>query len=123
MSNVLSVFWVILFLYIYFETNALVSWGKLLKLKFLKYEEYEEKSKIMIGLKYTDFILMKWDNFFVKLISCPECLCVWINAILFLFFNQDMGGWRFFAVNTVVSLLGFAFFKFMLKKLYEQSFD
>lgn len=123
MNNLISIFWVILFLYIYFETDALVSWAKLLKLKFLKYEEYEEKSKIIMGLKYTDFILMKWDNFFAKLVSCPECSCVWINIILFMVFNESLGGWRFFAVNTIGSLLGFVFFKYLLKKLYEQSFN
>lgn len=119
MNNVLSVFWVILFLYIYFETNALVSWGKLLKLKFIKYDEYEESQKMFTDIKYTDFLMMKYDNFFIKLISCQECICVWLNIFLFLFFNQDLGGWRFFAVNTVGSLFGIAFFKFVLKKLYE----
>lgn len=119
MNNSISVVWVVLFLYIYFETDALSNWAKFLKLKFLKYEEYEEKSKIMIGLKYTDFILMKWDGFFAKLFSCPECLCVWINIILFIIFNEHLGGWRFFAVNTVASMLGFAFYKYALKKMYE----
>lgn len=119
MNNLISIFWIVLFLYIYFETDALVSWGKLLKLKFLKYEEFEEKQKIFSDIRYTDFLIMKYSNFFIKLITCAECLCVWINIILFIFLNQDLGGWRFFAVNTIGSLLGFAFFKFVLKKLYE----
>ena len=123
MNNTVAVFWVIFFLYIYFETNAFVSWAKFLKLKFLKYDEYEEKSQIMTGLKYTDFILMKSNNFFIKLVSCPECLAVWINIILFIFFHQGLGGWKFLAVNTLCTILGFAFFKSILKKLYEQSFD
>lgn len=121
MNNLISIFWIVLFLYIYFETNALVSWAKMLKLKFLRYDEYEEKSKIIIGLTYSDFLLMKSDNFFIKLISCPECLCVWINMLLFIFFNESLGGWRLFAVNTVGAILFFASFKFLLKKMYEQS--
>lgn len=119
MNNIISIFWIILFLYIYFETEALISWAKLLKLKFFKYEEYEEKQKIFPDIKYTDFLIMKYNNFIIKLITCAECLSVWINIFLFLFFSNELGGWRFLAVNIIGSLFGFAFFKFILKKMYE----
>lgn len=119
MINLICIFWIILFLYIYFETDALMSWSKLLRLKFLKYKEYEEKQKIFPEIKYTDFLLMNSDGFFIKLITCPECLSVWINIILFMLFSQDLGGWRFFAVNTIGTISAFAFFKWFLKKMYE----
>jgi hypothetical protein len=119
MINLLFVFWVILFLYIYFETSAVIEWGKFLKLKFLKYEDYEQSLKIFPDLKYTDFLMMKYDNFFVKLITCQECLCIWINIIIFLIFNSILGGWLLFGANSIMCLIGAALFKFIMKKLYE----
>jgi hypothetical protein len=119
MLNIISVFWIILFLYIYFETSAIVEWSKLLKLKFIKYKEYEESIKMFPDLKYPDFLAMRYDNFFIKLITCQECLCIWINIILFLFFNSFLGGWLFFSINTIASLFGIALFKFSMKRFYE----
>jgi len=119
MINLLSIFWIVLFLYIYFETSAILEWGKFLKFKFLKYEQYEESLKIFPDLSYWDFLSMKHDNFFIKLISCQECLCVWLNLILFFIFSHDLGGWIFFGINTIGCLFGIALFKFLMRKLYE----
>lgn len=106
-------------MYVLFETDAFVKWAKLFKLKFLKYEEFEEKCLLFNGLKYTDFLLMKYDNFLIHLLTCQECLTVWINIFMFLFFGNSFGGWLFFGVNTIFSLIGTAYFKRLLKKLYE----
>ena len=119
MNNILIIFWIVLAMYVLFETEAFVKWAKLFKLKFLKYEEFEEKAQLFNGLKYTDFLLMKYNNFFINLLACQECLTIWVNIFLFLFFANEFGGWFFFGVNTVLSLIGIAYFKYLLKKWYE----
>jgi hypothetical protein len=108
--------WYILTTYILIETQAVPQWARLLRLKFLKYNEYFEFSKSSeIPIRYSHFLLLKYNNFFISLITCSECLLVWLNIIGTLI----MGGWMFFGVNCLSSILGLASFKFILKKLYE----
>lgn len=75
-------------LYIWFDSEAFVEWAALLRLKFFKYESYAENKKSPVSMiasqSYVDFLLYRYgqDSFFVRLITCPICLSVWLNIIL-----------------------------------------
>jgi len=119
MNNLAFIFWVTLVLYVLLETDAIPKWGKFLEFKFLKYEEYEEKRKVFEDMKYKTFLSTFYPNFFVQLVSCQECLCVWLNIIGFSLFSNFLGGWPWFALTTLGSLIAIAGLNYILKKLYE----
>lgn len=84
----------VVFLYIWFDTDAVSEWASLFHLKFLKYREYDEIKKsslsAMAGKSYCDFLLFKYgDNFFIRGITCPVCFTVWVNiALLCVFYSK-----------------------------------
>jgi len=69
------------FLYIVFDTDALLEYSKILRLKFVRYKEFEEFKKVMPTCEYNQFLLIKYPNFFTKLITCPICIVVWLACI------------------------------------------
>ena len=85
MNNLLIIFWNVLILYVLLETDAIYKWAKLFKLKFFKYKEFEEKKEIY--QKYQYFIRSKYPNFIVSLVTCQECLAIWLNIMQFVFFQ------------------------------------
>lgn len=121
MSNFLFICWAVLVLYILQETDAIPQWGKLLRLKFTKYEGYEKQVNTSLGLnlKYTHYLLSKHPNFFVNLITCQECLAVWLCIGGFALFWKQLGGVWAFGATTLGVILGVAVFKFLLRKIYE----
>lgn len=119
MSNILTVFWIILILYIWLETDAFFKWAKLFKIKPF-YKDYEERLNYFSGLKYIDYLMMKFPrNFFINLITCQECLVIWLNILCFICFSQQLGGWLYFGINTLASIWGIAWIKSSLKNFYE----
>ena len=120
MNNILFICWATLFLYISLDTEAIPSWGRLFRMqKLLKLDDYERQCSILGNLSYPSFIRSKYNGFWVKLLSCQECLCVWINLIAFIFFSSALGGWAYFGANTLGLLAFCAAFKAFLKKMYE----
>lgn len=121
MNNIIFIGWVTLILYILQETDAIPQWGKILHLKFTKYSEYEKQLDNAFGLnlKYTHFLLSRYPNFLVNLFTCAECLCVWLNILGFILFGTLLGGIWMFGITTLGSIIGIAFFKYVLKKFYE----
>jgi hypothetical protein len=117
MYNLLFIGWNILILYILLETDAVFKWAKLFKLNFFKYKEFEE-SQAIYG-KYQYFLSSRYPNFIVSLLTCQECLCIWLNIVGFIIFSDYLGGIWAFGLTTLLSLIGIALFKYILKKLYE----
>lgn len=111
--------WIAAILYIILETDAIVKWSKLLRIKALKYQEYESFCSSMMQIKYKDFMRMKYNNFFVNLIFCQECLCVWLNILAFFFFSGSVGGWKCLGLCILLSMIEIGAVKKLLKKLYE----
>jgi hypothetical protein len=107
---------IVAFLYVWLDTDGVIEWAKTFHLKFFKYQEYNEFKKTPYPLKdYGNFLLMKYNNFFTRLITCPYCLAVWLNIIA-------IGFWGHLAnigVTTIGSWIGYALLKwslFMLNK-------
>ena len=93
---------IIVISYIWFETSAFIEYAELFKLKFLKYKEYKEFKVAFPPYDYIGFLLMKYDNFVTKLVTCPICLIVWLNIIAGILI-----GFNNFGPNVLFSWLGY----------------
>jgi len=68
-------------LVIWFNTSAVVEYGKLLKLDGVLFiKEYEDYVlNIDIDATYITFLACTKDNFIIRLITCPLCLSLWYS--------------------------------------------
>ena len=101
-----------LMLLIMFKTEAWVEYCKLLKLDFIsKYINYEFKKTNDVSLEYIQYIRQYHDCFFVRLITCPICLSIWLSIIL------SIITWSlpFILIYIIGSLLLFATINKLLK--------
>ena len=85
---------VIIFLFtflliLWFNTEVLVEYTHLLRLKWFKVDEYLLSKESDFTLTYHSFLLKKYNNFFVKLITCPLCFNFWTIFIGKFIFNYD----------------------------------
>jgi len=103
-----------LILVIWFNTNAFVEYCYILNVeKFTKAEEFTNFNiDNNISLHYTGFLQLNYDNFFTRLISCPICLCFWLN-IFYLLKHQNL---LTFASSFCLSLFLFYGFSLIYKK-------
>ena len=95
---------IVLILLIWFNSDFAYYWGRLLKLsKLMRLYEYENAklSQLDYPLSYPTFLKMKSDNFFIHLITCRICLCVWLSIIASLVFTSII--WA--PVVCIVSLI------------------
>lgn len=84
----IEVFTAIFLLTIWFKTDAFVQYISLLKLdRFFKVRDFIEYKKINSDIDYSTYLLLKHNNFFTKLISCPFCINFWLVLGLSLLFN------------------------------------
>jgi len=89
---------------IWFKTDAFIEYTQLNRtlcklLKIIEYKEYKQQQDITIS--YQQFLRMKHDNFFVRLVTCPICLDVWLSTITCLLFSNII----FIPVMFILSLL------------------
>lgn len=79
-------------LFVWFETNAIIEYAKLLRLDFLFYtKEYEESLEVAPDLPYALFIVTHKNTFVNRLLSCPFCLCTWMMIYFGVIFSLMYG--------------------------------
>jgi hypothetical protein len=72
-----------LLLLIWFRSEAWVEYCKLFKLNYIsKYKEYDEVKKEDVRIDYHTFLKNEYNNFFVRLLTCPICFSVWSSLIV-----------------------------------------
>ena len=78
--------------YLWHDTDAFVEYLKLLRVKKLFYvEKFQEEKENSGGLmNYPDYLLIHHGNFFIRLITCPICLSVWLN-IAAIYLHMSVG--------------------------------
>lgn len=71
-------------LLIWFNSDALVEYGKVFGLKKqLKIDEYEiKKMSESYPLSYPRFLRITHDGFAIKLVTCTICFAIWLSIIL-----------------------------------------
>jgi len=69
-------------LLIWFNTEAFVEYSKILHLPCVKVKEYLIAKEKDCTLSYHTFLLLNYNNFFTRLITCPVCTSVWLSVII-----------------------------------------
>jgi hypothetical protein len=88
---VLQIFWVIFLMFIWFKTDAFVQYVKLFKLsKITKVDLWESYRLSSPKITYLEYISVKHNNFFTKLLSCKPCFTFWIVLIISIIFNSPI---------------------------------
>ena len=74
---------VVFFMYVWFETDALVDYGRALRLnKFLDLDGWEKWRDKYPRVGYLEYLSSRHRGFFTKLVSCRSCLNFWLSAIV-----------------------------------------
>lgn len=116
MMNVfLSISWSLLVLFLWYETSAFHEYLRRVPLlnKFLGFKEYDENKKYYDHCSYQEFLSIHYDNFLVKLISCPYCLSFWTSLVTTLYFTRM----EFLPVIYMSSILAYLSLKKLLALL------
>ena len=94
----IEIFWSVLIMFIWFETDAFVSYFPFIN-SVKKWEKY--KKEINPELNYPDYLMINYPGFFTKLISCQSCLLFWIVLPL------SISNISIFPINYVLSWILF----------------
>lgn len=78
-------------LIIWFKTNAFCEYIQLLGFQnqFLINNYFKDRKKLSTPLHYTEYLLLKKNCFFIRLITCPICLGIWLTLLLSFVTNFD----------------------------------
>lgn len=84
----------------WFKTNAFCEYLQLLGFRnqLLINKYFKERKRLSSSLHYTEYLLLKKNCFFIRLITCPICLGVWLTVLLCAITNFDN-----FFINFYVS--------------------
>lgn len=120
-------FLISILLFLWNHTNFFVEYCELLGLDYLfkigdyiNYNENGEESGLGFGsssseptsIGYLEYLLLKHDCFFVRLITCPICLAVWLNIFSF-FIHESL---QIFSINLWLSMFLYFIMKLVMKK-------
>ncbi len=96
---------VALILLIWFRTDGWLEYTRLFRLNFLSfYKDFDARYEEDVSLTYIHYLRRYHDCFFVRLITCPICLGVWLGIIAavltipFLFPVYVVGGLLLFTI-------------------------
>lgn len=94
----LSISIISLLLLIWFRTEAWLEYTRLFGINFLSfYKDYDVKRSQDITLTYHIYLRRYHDCFFVRLITCPICVTIWIALL----------GWLAFAIFATIAVIAF----------------
>ena len=108
------------FLYILYDTDALPYYLRLISDKFFKISQYFTfKNTSPVTLNYLEAIAyqakaLKKESFFLNLLSCVTCISVWLVIILNFLCNL---GWENVGYEIILTWIGYSFLKWILIKL------
>ena len=97
-----QIFYAVFFMHVWFDTDAFLEYSRLFRLKkAFKIDSWEKYREINPKIEYLEYLSIKHSSFFTRLISCRQCLLVWISIILAVVF----GMFFWFPVTYVASYI------------------
>ena len=96
-----SIFFITSVLIIWFNTDAFVEYFNVLRIPGVKVKEYLAAKDRDCILTYHTFLLLNYNNFFTRLITCPICTTVWLSFIVGLFIQISF---IYYPVLFIISL-------------------
>ena len=111
---IISIFYVVFLLFIWFDTTAFVDYSKLFRLnKIFLISSWEEYRTINPRIDYLSFISTRKRNFITKLVSCKPCFTFWLSIIFTLIFYNIL----YFPIVYILSYLIYNIYVYILWKL------
>lgn len=105
-----GVFWSLFTLFIWFDTTAILEYGKLFGLsKLFKLNAYLKFIESNPKVSYFSFMRKYYDNFFVRLITCPPCFNFWIVFTICAIYKD-------FLVYPLIYVISYTIYIFLKKK-------
>ena len=102
----------ILLLIVWFKTDAFVEYSKLFRLsKLFKVDIFEKEKSQDFELTYHSYLRRFHNNFFVRLITCPICLTIWL-CMPVLFYNSNL---ELYSFTVLIDLIIY----YLLSKLID----
>lgn len=78
-------------MYIWFETTAFEEYSSIFNLCWFGVDKYRNEKEKQPMLDYHMYLIMKYPgSFFVKLVTCPICLIVWVAPLVFFIYKEDV---------------------------------
>ena len=104
MSSITEVYIIAFVLIVWFKTNAFCEYLTVFGFSdYFKIDQYyEERKKFSSSLHYTDFLILKYNSFFTRLVSCPICLNIWLCIIASLILEDKMGFFYKFLLTSII---------------------
>ena len=110
MEILFEIFWCIFFLFIWFETDAILEYSRLLGLSRLtKFNSYKKYLELNPKSSYFTFLRKYYNNFFVRLITCQPCLNFWLVLMVCCYFQN-------FLAYPIVYVSSYTIYMFLKKK-------
>jgi hypothetical protein len=83
LNNMISIFWCVFLLFIWFKTDSFVQYSQLFRLSnILKISNWQDYRILNPKISYLEYLSIKHRSFFTKLISCTPCLLFWITILV-----------------------------------------
>ena len=98
----------VLILLVWFKTEAAAEYGRLLKIRWTKAQDYYLVRSSDPSIGYRSFLAQYFDCLFVRLINCPICLSIWLGLLLSPPLVAFCGWW---APSLLVALGLFLFYR------------
>lgn len=95
-----SIFWCVFLLFIWFKTDAFIQYSELFRLssKF-RITEWQDYRILNPKITYLEYISIKNRNFLTKLISCVPCFLFWTTVLISLLMNTLL----YFPITYILS--------------------
>ena len=117
METLYPSFITVVLMFIWCETEAFVEYCTTFNLGWTMFGlvKYKETKKTMPMVDYHTFLLMECpDSFFIKLITCPICLMVWVAPLVSFFYNGAIP-FHIIFMEIFFAWLGFFSLKSLMK--------
>jgi len=105
-----QIIWINFLLFIWFDTDAPLSYAKLFNVKRFKIKEFENFKESNPKADYFSYLRIHHKNFFTNLFTCKPCFLFWI-CVLFTFSN--------FINLALLYLLSYVLYKILSRYVYK----
>ena len=107
-------FFIIVAAFIWFDTEAVPEYLSLFGFRFHRFDEWRDAQAKGSPFDYHTYLLVHFPNFFVRLVTCPYCLIVWLTLPLLFFVPFEA-----FAAHIAAGWVGYFGLRKLLKWLNE----
>lgn len=115
MDYFVLIFTLVVLVYIWQKTDAFPEYFALFRLKFTKYLDFFEQKK-NFNIYYSEFLILKSENFCTKLLNCSICLLTFLNILSFIIFKLNF---KYLGFTIFFSWILYFFLLSVIKKTDE----